>query len=606
MDRRIAPSAALAAALFCAAAAWGVGIADFALPAANGGPTGIVLGPDGALWFTEQGTSKIGRITTGGSVTEFPTLTPQAAPTGITAGPDGALWFTELVANQIGRVTTAGALSEYTIPTPASEPQDIAAGPDGALWFTETNANKIGRLTISGIFTEYILPPPAGPLHIAAGPDGAVWFTESAAGANKIGRITPKGVIAEFPVPTPDSQPFAITAGPDGALWFTERFAGKIGRITTAGVVSEPLVVDVGSGITSGPDGNLWFTQPDSNRIGSVSPSGSTAEFPLPTPNAGPQGITTGPHGDLWFAEASVARIGSATFGCAPGFATLCLDDQPGDRRWQIAVAFSTVEGGGASGNGSAIPLASLGVARGGLFWFFNADNPEMLVKVLDGCALNQQFWVFASAATNVGFTITVTDTRTARARSYSNRDGTAALPVQDTSAFTCVAGDAGIAKGGTPEREPADAPHAAGAPVSVATPAAASAAASATAHSPDAATCAPSATAACIDGRFLLEVKYRAGGGRSGSAQAIALDGLGVSQGGLFWFFAPDNPEMLIKVLDGCGVNGQFWIFYAAGTNVGFTVTVTDTRNRRQRTYVNVNGTAALPLQDTSALACP
>src|ERR1700694_2587995 len=110
MDRRIAaspsafsfapaaptPIAALVAALSGGAAAWGVGISDFPLPAANSGPTGIVLGPDGALWFTEEATSKIGRITTGGIVTEFPTLTPGGAPTGITAGPDGGLWFTEL------------------------------------------------------------------------------------------------------------------------------------------------------------------------------------------------------------------------------------------------------------------------------------------------------------------------------------------------------------------------------------------------------------------------------------------------------------------------------------------------------------------------------
>src|SRR5258706_4225506 len=43
----------------------------------------------------------------------------------------------------------------------------------------------------------------------------------------------------EFPVPTVDGGPWSITTGPDGALWFTESFANKIGRITTAGVITE-------------------------------------------------------------------------------------------------------------------------------------------------------------------------------------------------------------------------------------------------------------------------------------------------------------------------------------------------------------------------------
>ena len=68
------------------------------------------------------------------------------------------------------------------------------------------------------------------------GPDGALWFTETL--ANTIGRITTAGVITEYPMTTASSSPFGITAGPDGALWFTEVGASKIGRITTAGVVT--------------------------------------------------------------------------------------------------------------------------------------------------------------------------------------------------------------------------------------------------------------------------------------------------------------------------------------------------------------------------------
>ncbi len=51
--------------------------------------------------------NRIGRITPSGIVTEFSAgISTNAAPFGITAGPDGNLWFTELGGSRIGRITT--------------------------------------------------------------------------------------------------------------------------------------------------------------------------------------------------------------------------------------------------------------------------------------------------------------------------------------------------------------------------------------------------------------------------------------------------------------------------------------------------------------------
>jgi hypothetical protein len=61
----------------------------------------------------------------------------------------------------------------------------------------------------------------------------------------------------------------------------------------------------------------------------------------------------------------------------------------------------------------------------------------------------------------------------------------------------------------------------------------------------------------------------------------------------------------MLIKVLNGCGLGNHYWVFYSAGTDVGFTVTVTDTKNGHTATYVNADLHAAPPVLDTSALVC-
>src|ERR1039458_7774436 len=108
-----------------------------------GGPAGIVAGPDGALWFTNNGNNSIGRITTTGKVNNY-TGMGISSPSAITEGPDGALWFTNQGNNSIGRITTGGKVTNFTgmgIDLPAG----IAAGSDGELWFTDRDNAQIGR-----------------------------------------------------------------------------------------------------------------------------------------------------------------------------------------------------------------------------------------------------------------------------------------------------------------------------------------------------------------------------------------------------------------------------------------------------------------------------
>ena len=89
--------------------------------------------------------------------------------------------------------------------------------------------------------------------------------------------------------------------------------------------------------------------------------------------------------------------------------------------------------------SGRAVPVATS--SDSGMFYFFNADNTEMLVKVLDACGLASfnSYWVFAAAATNVEYTLTVTDTQTGQTRTYDNPLGMNAPAITDTGAFaTC------------------------------------------------------------------------------------------------------------------------------------------------------------------------
>jgi virginiamycin B lyase len=336
-------------ALFGAVAACGCGFTDragaqtvseFTVPTANGKPEGITAGPDGALWFTEENGSKIGRITTTGTITEFTTPTAGSGPVGITAGPDGALWFTEGRINKIGRATTAGAITEFPIPTAASAPFTIAMGPDDGLWFVEFAGNKIGRIATTGAVSEFTIPTIGSqPLGIATGPDGALWFTENA--GNKIGRITTTGTVTEFAISTGSSKPLGITAGPDGALWFTENAGNKIGRITTTGTIAEFPVPTATSGpefITAGPDGALWFTEiaVAANKIGRITTSGTITEFTIPTANSNPFEITAGPDGALWFTELAANKIGTLLPVTPAGPSPLVASVLPTSRSVQV------------------------------------------------------------------------------------------------------------------------------------------------------------------------------------------------------------------------------------------------------------------------------
>ena len=417
---------------------WSVSITHFSLPT-NGLLGSIATGPDGDIWVTDYFFNAVFQLTTKGvplqrlGVNNMPLV-----PThGMVAGPDGNLWLTTQnpgVGGAIARLTLKGEVTYFPlVGGPFDGPGDIAVGPDGNPWFTESTG-KIGRISPAGEIVEF----PVSARAITTGPDGNLWYTNRLA----IGRMSLQGATQEYPIPWNNPSPLYIVSGPDGNLWFTDT-TGRIGSVTTSGAFRSFSVpgAHAPEGLAAGRDGKLWFTTGAGAQLGSITVQGDIAMYVASTEGAVDQ-ITAGPDGNLWFTEtgADYTAVGRATLdsSCVPTPLTLCLDDQPGDSRWQIEAAFQTQQGTGSAGFAHALSLASQGVSQGGLFWFFASANPEVLVKVVDGCSINNHFWVFYSATTNVGFTLTVTDTKTASARSYTNTDLTPAPPMQDTASFPC------------------------------------------------------------------------------------------------------------------------------------------------------------------------
>jgi hypothetical protein len=253
-------------------------------------------------------------------------------------------------------------------------------------------------------------------------------------------------------------------------------------------------------------------------------------------------------------------KLGSVTLTslatpCVPGPTRLCLNGG----RFLVESRWKTAQGEGA---GMAVPLTG----DTGFFWFFSSSNVEMVVKVLDACGLNGSFWVFAGGLTDVEVETTVTDTVTGAVKTYRNTQGTKFQPLQDTAAFpTCGA-----------------------APSSQASLRSAAAA---------------STKLLLNDNRFEVEAVWETAQGQSDAGQAVSLTG----DTGYFWFFDSANVEVVIKVLNGCGLNGRYWVFAGGLTNVRAVITVRDTLTGISKTYTNPQGTAFQPIQDTSALAaCP
>ena len=257
---------------------------------------------------------------------------------------------------------------------------------------------------------------------------------------------------------------------------------------------------------------------------------------------------------------------------CASDATTLCLNNS----RFQARAIFSAPSLGITNAPAQAVSLTG----DTGYFWFFSANNVEITLKVVDGRAFNGFFWAFYAALSDVAYTITITDMDTGAVRTYSNPQGTLAS-VADVIAFAGGSTSFGKRNGGWTWTE-------AGARMqSLATvsPAPLSA------RAPD--VCASDATTLCLNNsRFQVRAIFSAPslGITNAPAQAVSLTG----DTGYFWFFSANNVEITLKVVDGRAFNGFFWAFYAALSDVAYTITITDMDTGAVRTYSNPQGTLA------------
>ena len=112
--------------------------------------------------------------------------------------------------------------------------------------------------------------------------------------------------------------------------------------------------------------------------------------------------------------------------------------------------------------------------------------------------------------------------------------------------------------------------------------------------------TCVPTAETLCLqDSRYAVAAQWRKADGETGMATVVHA---GTNDSGLLRFFSPDNWEILIKVLDGCSLNGHFWVYAASTTDIGYIIRVTDSATGLEKEYRNEPGMPASAITDATA----
>jgi hypothetical protein len=112
---------------------------------------------------------------------------------------------------------------------------------------------------------------------------------------------------------------------------------------------------------------------------------------------------------------------------------------------------------------------------------------------------------------------------------------------------------------------------------------------------------------ALCLNTRYSVTTQWR-----TNPTPGTPVDGNGKvvvagPDSGIFWFFSSDNWEVMVKVLNGCGLNNRYWVFSAATTNVFYRMDVFDVRAGVNKIYFNYPGPPAPAVTDVDAFAtCP
>src|SRR5262245_24399468 len=189
----------------------------------------MAAAPDESIWFAESTAYSITRLKNG-ELTRHTIESTRGGPFGVAVAADGAVWATLQSSNSLLRIAPDGTKSEFPIPTPGASPTDVAVDRSGAVWFLEFRTDRIGRLH-NGKFEEQAIPEgKAGLTGLAIAPDGAAWFGMLRRGS--IGRLR-DGKFVEVKLPRERARPFSVAVDQSGNVWYAD-IVGYVGMLPAA------------------------------------------------------------------------------------------------------------------------------------------------------------------------------------------------------------------------------------------------------------------------------------------------------------------------------------------------------------------------------------
>ncbi|MEO9325632.1 hypothetical protein ABFT23_19230 [Nocardioides sp. C4-1] len=290
------------------------GVRVFPVPSSSAGLRRITTAPDGTMWFVEEDTNTIGRITPSGSITEL-TL-PEQTTSGsrvndLDVAPDGDVWVAWDSGWKLSRVDVA-TLTAFTWEFTYPYAEEVRVQADGVAWAT-MSYDEDGIVRVQGNQASWHPNAPECDDALGAGTDGRVWCRQ----LDRLVRVNPLGDGGvTYPLPSNATYPYSIAPGAGGDVWFardtggtmfTSPRDGNVGWISAAsGAVR---TIELGDAVAPrslrrGPDGAMWFTSVGRTQaIGWVTPSrtGSVVKIGSYRPTS----LTFSRDGAVWFTDRS-------------------------------------------------------------------------------------------------------------------------------------------------------------------------------------------------------------------------------------------------------------------------------------------------------------
>ena len=222
-----------------------------------------------------------------------------------------------------------------------------------------------------------------------------------------------------------------------------------------------------------------------------------------------------------------------------------------------------------------------------GYFVFDDRRYPEVVVWVLDACAINNSYWVFSTGLSDRRYDLNITDTGSGALQTYANAAGSFST-FTDTTAFACTAGpfrsvaDMAVAESywrGAAEVPPVEVPAV---EVPVAEVPVAEVSVAEVPAAPGSGT-----VGTLINSRFEVRVTWQDFAGNTGDGHPVNL----TDHANYFWFFSSSNPEIFVKIVDNSEVKGFFSVIASGWSSVAYDILITDTCSGVSRAYSNPQG---------------